>query len=276
MQVDRPERSDSGNGAGDAVTNGDGTQVPGPWQLDALPLLISAADWDTLESGLVQRSRVMDAVLTDLYADRRSITSGVLPPQLVFSHPGYLRAARGIAVPGRHQLFLHGVDVSRDASGEFLVNADWTQAPSGAGYALADRQSRRARIPGALRTHRPATGVTMGAGAAAGPHRRRPGIGGGTRRGGPQSRYSLRDRIRPGLPGQRARLPAGGERRPRRAGRQAVDAFARHAQAGRRRTAPGGRRLRRSARPTGEFATRGGRPRRSAAARCGHGRQHPW
>jgi uncharacterized circularly permuted ATP-grasp superfamily protein/uncharacterized alpha-E superfamily protein len=144
VQVEHPvgqARSDSGGRTGgDAVTNGDGTQVPGPWHLDALPLLISAADWDALESGLVQRSRVLDAVLTDLYGARRSITSGVLPPQLVFSHPGYIRAARGIEVPGRHQLFMLGCDVSRDASGEFFVNADWTQAPSGAGYALADRR----------------------------------------------------------------------------------------------------------------------------------------
>lgn len=144
VQVDHPGGQQRGGEAGsfsaDAVTNGDGTQVPGPWHLDALPLLVSSADWDTLEAGLVQRSRVLDAVLTDLYGARRCITSGVLPPQLVFAHPGYLRAARGIAVPGRHQLFLHGVDVSRDGAGDFLVNADWTQAPSGAGYALADRR----------------------------------------------------------------------------------------------------------------------------------------
>jgi uncharacterized circularly permuted ATP-grasp superfamily protein/uncharacterized alpha-E superfamily protein len=135
------ERSDRGGRfSADAVTNGDPTQVPSPWHLDTLPMLVSSADWDILEAGLVQRSRVMDAVLTDLYGERRSITSGVLPPQLVFSHPGYVRAARGIEVPGRHQLFLHGMDVSRHGSGEFLVNADWTQAPSGAGYALADRR----------------------------------------------------------------------------------------------------------------------------------------
>ena len=85
---------------GDAITNGDGTAVPGPWHLDALPLVISASDWDALESGLVQRSRLLDAVLTDLYGPRRSVTSGVLPAQLLFAHPGYVRAARGIEVPG--------------------------------------------------------------------------------------------------------------------------------------------------------------------------------
>jgi uncharacterized circularly permuted ATP-grasp superfamily protein/uncharacterized alpha-E superfamily protein len=132
---------------GDAVTNGDGTAEPGPWHLDALPLVLSASDWETLESGLVQRSRLLDAVLTDLYGPRHAVTSGVLPPQLLFAHPGYVRAAHGIEVPGRHQLFLHGCDISRAADGNFRVNADWTQAPSGAGYALADRRVVAHAIP---------------------------------------------------------------------------------------------------------------------------------
>jgi uncharacterized circularly permuted ATP-grasp superfamily protein/uncharacterized alpha-E superfamily protein len=132
---------------GDAVTNRDGTAEPGPWHLDALPLVISASDWDTLETGVVQRSRLLDAVLADLYGARVSVTSGVLPAQLLFAHPGYLRAAHGIEVPGRHQLFMHGCDISRDAAGGFRVNADWTQAPSGAGYALADRRVVAHAIP---------------------------------------------------------------------------------------------------------------------------------
>ncbi|WP_071287290.1 circularly permuted type 2 ATP-grasp protein [Mycolicibacterium llatzerense] len=138
VQVDRD---------GAAVIDVDGTPVVDTWQLDALPLVLSAADWSTLESGLVQRSRLLDAVLTDLYGARRCITSGVLPPELLYGHPGYVRAARGIAVPGRHQLFLHGCDVSRHRDGGFAVNADWTQAPSGAGYALADRRVVAHAVP---------------------------------------------------------------------------------------------------------------------------------
>ena len=132
---------------GDAVTNGDGTSEAGPWHLDALPLVLSASEWDTLESDLVQRSRLLDAVLADLYGPRHAVTSGVLPPQLLFAHPGYIRAAQGIDVPGRHQLFLHGCDISRAADGSFRVNADWTQAPSGAGYALADRRVVAHAVP---------------------------------------------------------------------------------------------------------------------------------
>lgn len=125
---------------GEIVSNGQGSAIPGPWHLDALPLLISPEDWATLETGVAQRSRLLDAVLADLYGSQTAITSGVLPAELLFAHPGYIRAARGIEIPGGHQLFLHGCDISRDGSGDFLVNADWTQAPSGAGYAMADRR----------------------------------------------------------------------------------------------------------------------------------------
>ena len=132
---------------GEAITNGDGTAVPGVWHLDAIPMVISVTEWDTLESGLVQRSRILDAVLADLYGLRRSVSGGVFPAQLLFAHPGYVRAARGIEVPGRHQLFMHACDISRGADGAFRVNADWTQAPSGAGYALADRRVVAHAIP---------------------------------------------------------------------------------------------------------------------------------
>ncbi len=120
---------------------------PRPWILDTLPIVLSAAEWEVLEAGLVQRSRLLDAVLADLYGSRSLLTEGVLPPELLFAHPGYVRAANGIEVPGHHQLFLHACDVSRLPDGTFRVNADWTQAPSGAGYALADRRVVAHSVP---------------------------------------------------------------------------------------------------------------------------------
>jgi uncharacterized circularly permuted ATP-grasp superfamily protein/uncharacterized alpha-E superfamily protein len=138
------ERGGAAGGAGGAGGHG---PEPGPWRLDPLPLLLSVPDWEVLEAGLVQRSRLLDAVLADLYGPRRALTSGVLPPELLFAHPGYLRVANGIEVPGHHQLFMHACDVSRLPDGSFQINADWTQAPSGAGYALADRRVVAHAIP---------------------------------------------------------------------------------------------------------------------------------
>ncbi len=130
----------------DVVPGGRG-QEPRPWQLDTLPIVLSAADWEALEAGLLQRSRVLDAVLADLYGPRSLLTDGVLPPELLFAHPGYVRAANGIEIPGRHQLFMHACDVSRRPDGAFVVNGDRTQAPSGGGYALADRRVVAHAVP---------------------------------------------------------------------------------------------------------------------------------
>lgn len=129
---------------------GDDTATPMPWRLDPIPLLVSADDWTRLESGLTQRSLVLDEVLTDVYGPRRLIGSGLLPPEIVFGSTGYVRAAHGITIPGTHQLFLHACDISRWSDGQFRVLADWAQAPSGAGYALADRRVVASAIPEAF------------------------------------------------------------------------------------------------------------------------------
>jgi uncharacterized circularly permuted ATP-grasp superfamily protein/uncharacterized alpha-E superfamily protein len=131
----------------DSSRDGGHALEPRPWSLDTLPVVVSAADWEELEAGLVQRSRLLDAVLADLYGPRSLLAEGFIPPELVFAHPAYVRAANGIEVPGHHQLFMHACDLSRPPDGGFQVNADWTQAPSGAGYALADRRVVAHAIP---------------------------------------------------------------------------------------------------------------------------------
>lgn len=69
--------------------------------------MLTLEDWATLESSVVQPSRLLDAVLTDLYGPRRCVTSGVFPAVLLFGHPGYVRAVNAIEVPGRNQFFLY-------------------------------------------------------------------------------------------------------------------------------------------------------------------------
>ncbi|MTD16251.1 hypothetical protein GIS00_20130 [Nakamurella sp. YIM 132087] len=123
-----------------------GTRADGPpgivrrWPVDPVPLIVDGDDWGRLESALVQRSTLLDAVLTDIYGRRSLIRRGLLPPELVFRHDHYLRAAHGIRIPGRHQLFFHAVDLCRGPGGDFLVLGDRAQAPSGSGYAMAGRR----------------------------------------------------------------------------------------------------------------------------------------
>ena len=110
------------------------------WQLDPLPYVISTDEWEKLEQGLAQRGRLLEALVQDLYGERRVIHDGLLPPELIYTHPAWLfSAADNQAQPERLWLLLQGTDITRDHQGQWRVMGDWTQAPSGAGYALENR-----------------------------------------------------------------------------------------------------------------------------------------
>lgn len=110
------------------------------WQLDPIPYVITPQSWDILEQGLQQRARLLEKLVEDLYGERSVIRDGILPPELVFSHPGWLFSAAdsGSVSPAPKVLF-QGMDVMRDYQGQWRVLGDWTQAVSGVGYALENR-----------------------------------------------------------------------------------------------------------------------------------------
>ena len=110
-----------------------------PWKLDAVPLLMSSSEWATIESGVIQRAVLLDLVLRDLYSERKLLHRGIIPPEIVFLHGGFVRACDGIALPDESQLFTYAADLGRNADGEFCVIGDFAQAPSGSGYALENR-----------------------------------------------------------------------------------------------------------------------------------------
>ncbi len=110
-----------------------------PWELDLLPLLISAAEWRTIERGLIQRATLLNLVLADLFGPQELLRTGALPPALVLGNPSFLRPCHGVKVPRNIYLHLHAADLARSPTGQWWVLADRTQAPSGTGYALENR-----------------------------------------------------------------------------------------------------------------------------------------
>jgi uncharacterized circularly permuted ATP-grasp superfamily protein/uncharacterized alpha-E superfamily protein len=110
-----------------------------PWDLDILPLLLSASDWAVLERGVMQRAQLANALLADLYGPKTMIARGVLPPHLVTGHPQFLRPMEGIAPPGGVYVHFLSVDVARASNGTWIVLGQWVDAPTGAGYALENR-----------------------------------------------------------------------------------------------------------------------------------------
>ncbi|GAC68818.1 circularly permuted type 2 ATP-grasp protein [Gordonia soli] len=110
------------------------------WRIDPVPLVIDGAEWERVERAVAQRSQLLDALMRDIYRDQKTLSAGLVPPEMVFGHPGYVRKAARLEVAGPHALFLHAVDLVRGPDGRIVAHADRTQAPSGIGYATIDRR----------------------------------------------------------------------------------------------------------------------------------------
>ena len=124
------------------------------WGLDLVPALISSEEWSQIEAGLLERSELFNLLLKDLYGPRNLIRLGVIPPEALFSHYGFLRSCHGLQLPGEHELILHATDLMRGENGEMCVMTDRTQSPSGAGYALENRTVMSRVLPSLFRNTR--------------------------------------------------------------------------------------------------------------------------
>ena len=110
-----------------------------PWALDLIPVLLTSQEWSGIERGLIQRAELYNLVLADLYGPQKLVKQGLLPLDLIYGHPGFLRACVGISPPAERFLFSYAADFVRSHDGRLWVIGDRAQAPSGAGYALENR-----------------------------------------------------------------------------------------------------------------------------------------
>lgn len=118
---------------------GDPDGMDRPWHIDALPMILSAQEFAAIERGLSQRARLLDAILADTYGPQTLLPRGLVPPELMYAHRGFLRPVHGLKVPLNRWLHLYAADIGRNTRGELVVLHDRTQAPSGTGYALENR-----------------------------------------------------------------------------------------------------------------------------------------
>jgi uncharacterized circularly permuted ATP-grasp superfamily protein/uncharacterized alpha-E superfamily protein len=131
-----------------------------PWSLELLPQLIEAADWATIEAGVVQRAELLQRMLADLYGPQRLLHEGLLPPALLLRHPGFLRPMVGVRPPAGTggddtaaglRLFIVAFDLARGPDGRWWHVAQRTQGPSGLGYVLHNRLVISRQFPDAFR-----------------------------------------------------------------------------------------------------------------------------
>jgi uncharacterized circularly permuted ATP-grasp superfamily protein len=111
--------------------------------LDPIPRVIAGEDWVALKGGLEQRVRALNAFVADAYGERQIVAAGVVPARVIETAEHYEPALHGLRLP--LWVGIAGLDLVRDADGEFRVLEDNLMTPSGFAYAAA---ARDAVLPG--------------------------------------------------------------------------------------------------------------------------------
>lgn len=106
---------------------------------DVIPRLIAAAEWASVEAGVLQRVRALNLFLDDIYSRQRILADGVVPAAMVKGHPAFYPEIAGLAPPGGVRIHVAGVDLVRDGDAEWRVLEDNCRVPSGVSYVVENR-----------------------------------------------------------------------------------------------------------------------------------------
>src|SRR6202161_3582129 len=86
---------------------------------DIIPRIITAAEWTFIEGGVRQRLKARNLFLKDVYNSQFILKDGIVPYEMVYSCPHFLREMHGFPVPYDIYVHIAGIDLIRDADGNF-------------------------------------------------------------------------------------------------------------------------------------------------------------
>jgi uncharacterized circularly permuted ATP-grasp superfamily protein len=117
------------------------------WPMDPVPRIISAREWQQIETGLTQRLTALNLFLHDVYHEQHILRDRVVDPHLVYGGAYFRREFVNAAVPKNIYIHVCGSDLIRDAEGRYLVLEDNGRTPSGVSYMLQNRQVLKRVFP---------------------------------------------------------------------------------------------------------------------------------
>ncbi len=122
--------------------------------LDILPRVIEMDTWSTIEAGVQQRVRALEAFLADVYDAGEVFNDGVIPRHVVATSSHFHRQSYGLQPPNGVRVHVAGIDLVRDDDGEFRVLEDNVRVPSGVSYVMTNRRAISHALPETFAEHR--------------------------------------------------------------------------------------------------------------------------
>jgi len=116
-----------------------GDEQERPWPLNPMPIVIGADEWAGISAGLIQRARLLEAVISDIYGPQHLVAEGHLPATVISGSADFARRMVGLAPPEGRHLHILAVDLARGPDGRWCVLSDRVRLPIGIGYALENR-----------------------------------------------------------------------------------------------------------------------------------------
>ncbi|HMO62340.1 MAG TPA: circularly permuted type 2 ATP-grasp protein [Ferruginibacter sp.] len=129
-------------------SSGEGIEKIFPF--DIIPRIITATEWDYIERGLKQRLKALNLFLKDIYHNQFILKDGVVPAEMIYSCPHYLREMHNFPVPYDIYVHISGIDIIRNKDGSFYVLEDNLRTPSGVSYMLENREITKRIFPDLL------------------------------------------------------------------------------------------------------------------------------
>lgn len=115
--------------------------------LDLIPRIISAQDWQVIETGLQQRIRAINLFIDDIYHDQKILRDRIIPSEVILSSRDYLKPCIGLNPPKGIWCHITGSDFVRDRNGKYYVLEDNLRCPSGVSYLLENREIIKQAFP---------------------------------------------------------------------------------------------------------------------------------
>ncbi len=122
--------------------------------IDIVPRVIEQAQWAQIDAGVQQRVRALELFLADIYGAGDAFRDGVIPRHVVTTSSHYTRETHGIEPPNGVRVHVSGIDLIRDAAGEFRVLEDNVRVPSGVSYVMTNRRAISTALPESFAQHR--------------------------------------------------------------------------------------------------------------------------
>src|SRR5882672_5160447 len=91
---------------------------------DAIPRVLPASEWETIERGVNQRVTAINLLLADLYHDQKILKDGIVPSDLILGNANWRPQMRGVKIPHNAYVNICGTDIVRDEHGAFRVLED--------------------------------------------------------------------------------------------------------------------------------------------------------